>query len=77
MGHKPYSELTKDWPEERKARVEAAGKKLIAEMEGFSAIYETAVGMFKAGVIDEETMQEFAAICAKNGFEECDFDELW
>lgn len=76
-GHKPYSELTKDWSPERKARNEAASKKLIEEIDGFSAIYETAVGMFKAGVIDAETMQEFATICAKNGYDyEDEEDEI-
>ena len=74
MGHKPYSELTKNWSPERKACVEAAGRKLIAEMEGFSAIYETAAGMYKASVIDWETMQEFATICAKNGYETDEVD---
>lgn len=70
MGHKPFSELTKNWSPERKAEVEAAGKKLIAELEGFSAIRETAVGMYKAGVIDRQTMREFDELLAKKlGYE--------
>ena len=33
MKHKPFSELTKDWPAERVARNEAKVKEMLAELD--------------------------------------------